>query len=481
MGLYLGLDVGTTTLSGLALDSVNGDVIAQISLRNDAARSYRDQDGLLCAELDPQRLYDRLMSLLTEIADVLPSGPTIEAIGVTGQQHGMALLTAQCEPVGPAITWQDQRVQAQRDDGESYLQAFVRQAGGPEAFHPMGCIPSAGFMGPTLYWLADRTDLLDRAAHVCFIPDLAVTLLTGRAPVSDPTNAGSSGLFDLTKADWAWQIIERLRLPRHLFPPIKAAGVPRGLLKEQIANATGLPPIPVCVAAGDNQASFVGSVRVPEDSVLVNVGTGGQISATVERFVRLANVETRAFFGGDYLLVGAGLYGGRAYAYLQEFFRAIGAALWQTDSDAELYDRMNALAREVPPGAEGLRFEPLFTGTRADPSLRATLSGIGPTSFRPGHVTRALLEGIAEGFYTLYQEMAPYLGERHTLVGAGNGLTRNPVLAEIVARRFGLPLCLASDIEAAARGAALLAASGADDTSLTEAMSRLAYDSVVRC
>ena len=39
--------------------------------------------------------------------------------------------------------------------------------------------------------------------------------------------------------------------------------------------------VPVSVAIGDNQASFLGSVRDIDNSVLVNIGTGSQISAVL--------------------------------------------------------------------------------------------------------------------------------------------------------------------------------------------------------
>jgi sedoheptulokinase len=479
MSIYIGLDVGTTSLSALALDVGAGRVAAQATLPNDAAKAHSGPTGLLRAELDLERLRHSLLALLAKLAALLPEAAAVRGIGVTGQQHGLALFARELTPIGPAITWQDQRALERTGQGaETYLQAMIEAAGGAHAFERMGCLPAAGFMGATLYWLARQGALPDPPAHACLIPDAAVTLLTGAPPCTDPTDAGSAGLFDVVAGAWAWPVIERLGLPAGLFPPVRPAGSVQAPLSREAAEATGLHGVPVCVAAGDNQASFLGSVREPERSLLLNVGTGGQVSAMTHRFQRLAEVETRAFFQGRYLLVGAGLYGGRAYAYLRDYFRDTLAAFGAQPA-ADLYATMNRLASETPPGADGLRFEPLFTGTRANPDLRASLTGIGPTNLTPGRLARALLEGLAEGFHALYREMQPAIGARELLVGAGNGIVQNPVLAAILARRFGRDLHVAANVEAAALGAALLACSGLGERTLAEAARMISYDRVV--
>lgn len=480
MSIYVGLDVGTTSLSALALDTESGRVVAQTSLDNDAALTRMGPLGQLYAELDLEQLAQSLVALLEQLAQRLPDPAAVRAIGVTGQQHGLALFARDLTPLGTAITWQDQRILEPTGVGnETYLDALIREAGGRQAFANMGCLPAPGFMGVNFYWLAQRGHLPVEAAYACLIPDAAVALLTRTPPCTDPTDAGSSGLFDIVRCDWDWELIERLGLPSKLFVPVRPAGSVHADLAPYAARRTGLGNVPVCVGAGDNQASFLGSVRDPQCCLLVNMGTAGQVSAMISEFQRIPEVETRAFFGGGYLLVGAGLYGGRAYAYLRNFFREVGAAFWGGDPSAELYDTMNELAAQVPPGCDGLRCEPLFTGTRSNPNLRASFTGIGPTNLRPGHFARAILEGLGEGLHTLYREMLPAIGERETLVGAGNAIVRNPLMAEIIAQRFGRDLHVAAHVEAAAMGAALLACAGVGEKSLAEVSQLVSYDRTV--
>jgi sugar (pentulose or hexulose) kinase len=218
----------------------------------------------------------------------------------------------------------------------------------------------------------------------------------------------------------------------------------------------------VFVGIGDNQASYLGSVANPVDSVLVNVGTGGQVAMFTERWAWDPLLETRPFPGGGYLLVAAGLCGGASYAVLERFLRQVGVELGGAAGDEPLYPLMNRLAAKAPPGARGLRCEPYFAGTRAQPELRASWSGVSVENFTPGCMARALLEGMARSFHRGYHLMTRHTAQspRH-LVGAGNGLRENPLLAKIVAESFGMPLLFPQHREEAAYGAARLAAVGA--------------------
>ena len=66
------------------------------------------------------------------------------------------------------------------------------------------------------------------------------------------------------------------------------------------------------------------------------------------------------------------------------------------------------------------------------------------------------------------------IGARSPLVGAGNGVRRNRLLAGILAGRFGAPLHIPALAEEAAVGAAIVAAVGQGEfASLDEATARL--------
>ncbi len=283
----------------------------------------------------------------------------------------------------------------------------------------------------------------------------------------------------MVAARWDVALVRRLGLPAALLPPVRPSGSVAGGLRGPVAAECGLRAgLPVHTALGDNQAAYLGSVAAPEGTLLLNVGTGAQISAWRAEFAALPGVEARPLPGGGYLLVGAGLSGGRSYALLAGLFRQAGEALCGARvSEAALYARLNALAAEVAPGADGLVCAPWFAGSRRDPALRASFSGLTAGNLTPGHLARALLEGLANDLATFHAEMAPALPPARRLVGAGNAVRSNRVLREALAGRFGLPLAVPACAEPAAAGAALLAAVGSGEIATPgEAMSRVRYE-----
>ena len=457
--MLIGLDIGTTSLSAVALDPATGRQLGHRTVANRAGSS----PGPGLAELDLSRLFELTVQCLAGLvaqAGLTPAA--VQGIGVTGQQHGVALIRPDAIPAAPAITWQDLRVQQPLPGtGTPVLERFIAAAGGREAFRNTGCLPAAGFLGPSLYWLALQDALPAPPVTACFIPDAVVSFLTGAATVCEPTLAASSGIFDIRANCWESTLLERLNLPARLFPPIGRAGDVVGGLRRELAEEIGLTPgTAVTIALGDNQASFIGSAQEPARSLLLNVGTGGQISARTDSFHFIPGLENRPFPGGQYLLIGGGLFGGRSYAYLERFFQQVGAQLLDAELPADLYTRMTELATTVPAGSDGLRCEPFFTGSRTDPTLRASFSGLSPDNFTPAHFARALLEGMADGFYAFFGQMKPVVGTRPLLVGAGNGVRQNRLLARILARRFEKPLLIPSHTEEAAVGAAVAAAVG---------------------
>jgi sugar (pentulose or hexulose) kinase len=458
MAVILGLDAGTTTVTALAVDADTGAVRARRSTatRGDVTPDDRAHSH---SEWDPNALAAAAFDCLRELAREL-DGVEVAGLGLTGQQHGVVLVDRELRPVSPFVNWQDRRGERPAPSGTTWTEAARRRLG-PDAPARTGCRLATGYAATTLFWLAQH-DLVPAGGTACFITDYLGSLLTGQAPVTDATMAASSGVFDVAAGAWAADLVAALGLPADLLPPLGPTGTVLGTLTPAMARRTGLAAgLRVCVGAGDNQASFVGSVARPDEAVLVNVGTGGQVAARADGFASDPILETRPFPGGGFLLVCAGLCGGRAYALLADFFRRVLAEVGGTTGEVDVYAAMNSLAATMPPGAGGLRCEPFFTGTRHRPELRGAWTGVAPENLTPGHLARSLLEGMARAFREGAEAIGRYLGRPRThVVGAGNGMRENALLARLVGEELGLPLVLPRHREEAAFGAALLAAVG---------------------
>ena len=462
MAIVLGIDLGTTTLTAVALDAASGN-LSCCTEPNGAETTAAADRVRGRSEWNAAGIAAGACACLRGVAEQLGARRgELAGLGVTGQQHGVVLVDAALRPLTPFINWQDRRGDEPWPGTDAPLVEHARQLAGADAPRRTGCRLSAGYLAVTLLWLKVH-GALPQPATACFLPDYFTALLTGREPVTDPTCAASGGVLDVTAGDWDASLLAALDLPRAVFPAVRPSGERRGGLTAEMATRTGLPAgLPVFVGIGDNQASFLGSVARRDETVLVNVGTGGQVSAWSATAADDPLLETRPFPGGGFLLVSAGLSGGAAYAVLERFFRATAEQLLGVRLGGPLYARLNELAAAVPRGADGLRCEPFFTGTRSDADVRASWTGVSAENLTPGHLARALLEGMARTFAGSYEPIRRALGRpARRLVGSGNGIRANPLLARLVSEEFGLPLAVPVHTEEAACGAALLAAVGA--------------------
>ena len=428
--IAIGLDIGTTTISGVVMDP--GQVLASRTIPNDAfLPAAKPWERIQ----DPRKILDRALSLVKGLQTAYPDAA---CLGVTGQMHGIVYLDRFGEPCSPLCTWQDGRGSLSAGGGETYASQLSRLTG-----YPM----STGFGLCTHYYNLKNGLVPEEAAVFCTIHDYVAMHLAGRTrPVTEPSDAASLGLFSL--ADMAFDQ-----------SALRAAGISVGLLPDVASDVMlgeGLLGLPVAVAIGDNQASFLGSSGGRRDCALVNLGTGGQFSAFSPTLVKAPTLETRPFPGGGFLLVGSSLCGGRAYALLEQLFRKT-AELVVGQSLPPCYDALERMLEEFDMPENCPTVCTAFSGTRQDPDARASFTGLDAENLTPLHLTYGLLQGMVDELYEMYREYLSLCPPPALLVGSGNGLRKNPRLQSLVSRTFSMKLNMSRNPEEAACGAALYA------------------------
>ena len=360
--------------------------------------------------------------------------------------HGVVYVDSDGSAVSPLYTWQDGRGGLPWSGGMSHAQALSKATGHRVA-------PGMG-MATHHYNMVNK--LVPRsAATFCSIYDYVGARLCGVGrPVTDATSAASFGCFDASSGGFDRKALERADLDCGMLPEVACGLAPVGKLR-----STSIPVFP---GLGDNQASFIGSVAEFDSSILVNVGTGSQVSVLVKDPLVVEGLEARPFPGGGRLLVGAPLCGGRAYAILRGFFDAASRFFTGNGLPADAYERMNSIDYDSLAEAGALKIRPTFAGTRADPLLRGAIENISADNLTPERLVAGLLEGVVDELRDFY-ELLPQTerSPRVSLVGSGNGVRRNPLLRRIFEKRFKMPLAMPTHEEEASLGAALLAGVGA--------------------
>jgi sugar (pentulose or hexulose) kinase len=475
VAVIVSIDLGTTKITSLALDADLGIILARGTALNDANVTLETDRARGRSEWDAARIVELGCQCLADVARQLGERRyEIAGIGITGQQHGTVVVDDRSRPLTPLINWQDKRGHdPMLAGGRSFLDV-ARERLGEKAAARTGCRLHPGFSGLTLFWMKEN-GLLPVAGRACFIMDLFGGILAASPPVTEPSCAGSSGLFNVRTRSWDSEAIAALGLAPGLFPEVREADEPVGPLAPAIAEKIGLPAgTPVFAPIGDHQASFLGSLRDLHRDVLVNVGTGAQVAVYTEGWRFAAPVELRPLPIKHNLLSNVGLAGGWSYQILENFFRRISSDVFRLESDKPAYETLNRLAAFVPPGCDGLVCDPHFSGSRADPTQRGAFAGVTPQNMTPGHFARAVLEGMARSLADGLRYMAVSENRPHgRIVAAGNALRENAILRDSVRDAFELPLCFTRHREEAAFGAALTAAVGAGLFSSLEDAARL--------
>jgi sedoheptulokinase len=363
----------------------------------------------------------------------------INCMGISAQMHGILYVNSKGRAVSPLYTWQDGSGALPFRDGKTFTQYLNGLASKNKSRR---YILASGYGLVTHFYHLSAGTMPEGASKLCTMGDYAAMRLCGEVrPVMHATNACGLGFFDPREMRFDYETLEAAGIDPSILPP----------MVKDFETAGEAAGIPAAAATGDNQAAFLGSMRPSGRGVLINIGTGGQISFTGEISDGAPALEQRPYFEGKPFYSGASLCGGKAYAVLEEFFRAV-LRMAGLPADTPLYAAMDAALSEAPE-AGPLLVGTLFEGSRRDPLSGGWIKNISCNNFTPPALIRGFLEGIAGELY----DMLPPGFSFGFLAGSGNGIRRNPHLRRIIEKKFGLPLMTPLYEEEAAFGAALYA------------------------
>lgn len=419
----LGIDIGTTSTCAVAVDQKSGEVRATLTTKTPSfLPSPKEWEKAQPAE----EIFRVVKALAGQMIDRFAE---ICSIGLTGQMHGVVYTDRDGKSVSPLYTWQDGRGELPEENGKTYVENLSAETGFPLA---------TGFGNVTHYYNEKNGLVPKEAVSMCTIEDYAAMALAGRKePLLHSSCAASLGCYDI---------------PANRFG-VKNPYLPAAKKTPEILGYTE-GDIPVSIAIGDNQASFLGSIQDKERSLLANVGTASQVSFAAPFVEAGGSIETRPLVGDVCLLTGNSLCGGRAYAMLEEFFQKT-LAMAGVKTQGKLYGDMERLAMQMSV-EEPLHFDTRYAGSRSNPSARGSISGIGIHNFTPEAFIQGVLGGIAREMLEMQRQMEAISGKKPSrLIGAGNGIRKNKLLRQEIERQFGLPIEIPIHEEEAAYGAAI--------------------------
>ena len=428
----IGIDIGTTTICGVVIENQTGKLSSVKTLPNTSS---------IISENTWEKLQDVnvILTTCTEIVEeFLKQYDDINHIGLTGQMHGILYVDSQGSAITPLITWQDGRGNLEYQNGMTYSRYMSEVTSYSFA---------TGFGLVTHFYHQCNHIIPKEALCFCTIGDyIAMKLANAKAPIIHQSMAASLGGFSVAEGKFDHNVLNQLHINTSYLPAIALAETILGTYQGKI---------PISIAIGDNQASFLGSVG-SQSNVLINIGTGSQISIWTDHYDPSLSLEYRPYVSGSYLMVGSALCGGASYALLKEFFDKV-CKIFSCECDKDYYEYMNRAAKVGMVNKNKIKFATCFNGTRKAPNQRARIENIGTDNFTPEDFSYGVLQGMSDELYEIYDKVPNQYIKQPYITGSGNGIRKNPVLREICEQQFGKQMVIPYYSEEAAFGSALFA------------------------
>ncbi len=448
--MYLGLDLGTSSVKGSVIDETQ----MPVAIATAPLTVTRPQDNWV--EQDPADWIAAIKSVLEKLAETVPLS-RVSGIGLSGHMHGATLLGADGTVLAPCILWNDTR---------AHVQAAAMDAD-PAWRRISGNVVFPGFTAPKLQWLREEQPaLFAKVATVLLPKDYVRFWLTGEL-VGEMSDAAGTSWLDTGKRDWDTELLEKTGLTRAQMPRLVEGSDVSGVLRSEIAQEFGFAAdVPVAGGAGDNAASAIGMGVVARGQSFVSLGTSGVLFAASDAYKPDPATAVHTFCH-----------------VLPEMWHQMGVILSASDSMTWWGKMLGQSPSALTRGLGALQapgrtlFLPFLGGERTpwnSASLRGAFVGLEQATDQAAG-TRAIMEGVSFALADSKAALAACGTEMTTCLAVGGGSASDYWLAAL-ATALDMPLDVPEGSETgAAFGAArlgMMAATGTTDISTPPKINR---------
>lgn len=446
----LGVDVGTQSLR-VGLFDLDGRPI--VFADEDLTTSY-PRPGW--AEQSPAEWWEKLVrGARRALAQAGIRKGDVIGLSVDGSCSN-APVSAAGEPLGPAYLWMDLRATAEATRITATGDPALASAGGEE--------PAEWPLAKALWLKAHDPARFDRAAYLMESTNWLIYRLTGE-PTLPLNSAACKWHYSAKRGGPPWGLARRLeaedvlaKLPeRVLYLGEKAGG-----LTSEAAEALGLQAGTAVGEGGiDAYTGMIGlNVLEPGRLALVMGSSTCQLGLSESAVV---NPEVwgpfpEAVIPGLQAVEGGQASTGSVVRWLVERFGG-GEASRAAAAGEDVYSHVDALAAEVPTGAEGLVVLDYWQGNRTplrDPLARGAIWGL-TLRHGFGHVLRGIYEATALGNRQILQSLRKS-GVAVSRIYACGGGTKSRLWLQIHADVAQVPIYLTEVSDAVALGTAVCGA-----------------------
>jgi xylulokinase len=387
--LLLGIDLGSSSVKASVINGESGKCLASAFYPKEEMKIISLKPGW--AEQEPAVWWQNLKAAIADCNNQLGSKKNgIGAIGISYQMHGLVIVDKNWKVLRLSIIWCDSRAvgygeKALKSIGSDYCLSHLLNSPG-------------NFTASKLAWVKENEPDTYRKIQKIMLPgDYIALRLTG---IAGTTFTGlSEGMFwDISENSVSGKLMDYYGFDNGLLPKPSPSFAIHGNLQQTVASELGLPEgIPVSYKAGDQPNNALSLNVLNPGEVAATAGTSGVIYGVTDKkkydplsrvntFVHVNHSQSETRLGVLLCINGTGI--------LNSWIRRISGT-------GISYDEMNALARKISPGSDGLVMLPFGNGAErmlGNKNPGAQIAGLNFNIHSNAHLYRAAQEGIAFSF-----------------------------------------------------------------------------------
>ncbi len=298
------------------------------------------------------------------------------------------------------------------------------------------------------------TALLEVAESFLMMPDLFHYWFTGER-VCEFTDTTTSQCYDARRGDWAYEVLQGLGLPTHLFGSVVTPGTDIGGLLPSVAEECGMAPMRVVAPGTHDTASAVAAVPAEAgDWAYLSSGTWSLLGVETDQ-VHVSPVVLGRNFTNEGGVCGTnrllknicGLW------LLEECRREWSRRGFETDYEDLIHRASRSAAFRSLVHVDDPDF--LAPGDMPGRIETACQRSGQPVPASPGQFARTIFESLALRYRSVLADLADITGRRPAVLHIVGGGSRNALLCQYAADACGIPV-VAGPVEATAAGNALM-------------------------
>ena len=463
----LAVDLGTSGPKS-ALVSARGEIVADVFAGNDL---YLSEGG--GAEQDPEQWWQTILASFKGLLEKnLVPAENIKAICCSSQWSGTVAVDASGRHLANALIWLDSRGSREVEAitggffpiqgyAAAKLLKWIRLTGGAPSHS------GKDSLAHILYIKKRHPDIYERTWKFLEAKDYINLRLTGRAAASYDSIAlhWVTDNRNIDRVCYNDRLIRLSTVDREKLPDLVRAADVLGPLKPEVASELGLSPdVRVVCGTPDVQAAALGSGAVADFAAHLYIGTSAWLTCHVpfkKTSISTSIASLPSAVPGRYFAANEQETAGACLTFLRDNVFFPEDQLSDLPAPSDFYQRVDAMAADVPPGSRGLMFLPWLYGERTpvdDRLIRGGFVNLSLSATR-AHMARAVLEGVAYNSRWLLSAVEAFAGRRLSPIRMIGGGAASDVWCRIHADVLDRPVArVKSPLLANVRGAGLLGA-----------------------